>query len=325
MNTRLKKKENLKKRAVYLKYALFCVFFFLYFLESHAQDSILVAKDLTEEKEIKFQDFFFKALSEKSIGNYQKAIENLESCNQVLMNDVAVYFEFSKNYLLLNKTFLAKEYAKRALIKEPNNIWILKHLVKIHTKDRNLSDAITIQQKVVAINRSERMFLLELYLDNRDYKKAISLMNDLEQDNALPSSFQKIKDNLEKRKRKTTAKEKTGNVVSLTAQFKANKSYTILKQIIEESGNNVQLLLKYSNEGIALFPAQPFVYLVKGRALNYQKKYKKALLILQNGIDFVIEDTMEADFYIEMAASYKGLGDFLEEKKFIQKSNKIKS
>lgn len=325
MNTRLKKKENLKKRAVYLKYALFCVFFFLYFLESHAQDSILVAKDLTEEKEIKFQDFFFKALSEKSIGNYQKAIENLESCNQVLMNDVAVYFEFSKNYLLLNKTFLAKEYANRALIKEPNNIWILKHLVKIHTKDRNLSDAITIQQKVVAINRSERMFLLELYLDNRDYKKAISLMNDLEQDNALPSSFQKIKDNLEKRKRKTTAKEKTGNVVSLTTQFKANKSYTILKQIIEESGNNVQLLLKYSNEGIALFPAQPFVYLVKGRALNYQKKYKKALLILQNGIDFVIEDTMEADFYLEMAASYKGLGDFLEEKKFIQKSNKIKS
>ncbi|WP_297803396.1 hypothetical protein [uncultured Polaribacter sp.] len=325
MNIRLKKKENLNKRAIYLKYALFCVFFFLYFLEAHAQDSILVAKDLTEEKELKFQDFFFKALSEKSIGNYQKAIENLESCNQVLTNDVAVYFEFSKNYLLLNKTFIAKEYAKRALIKEPNNIWILKHLVKIHAKDRDLSDAIAIQQKVVAINRVDRTFLLELYLDNREYKKAISLMNDLEKENALPSSFQKIKDTLEKRKGKTVAKEKTDDVVALTAQFKANKSYTILKQILEESSNNVQLLLNYSDEGIALFPAQPFVYLVKGRALNNQKKYKKALLILQNGIDFVIEDTMEADFYIEMAASYKGLGDFLEEKKFIQKSNKIKS
>ncbi len=325
MNIRLKKKENPKKRAIYLKYALFCVFFFLYFLEAHAQDSILIAKDLTEEKELKFQDFFFKALSEKSIGNYQKAIQNLESCNQVLTNDVAVYFEFSKNYLLLNKTFLAKEYAKRALIKEPNNIWILKHLVKIHVKDRNLSDAISAQQKVVAINRVDRTFLLELYLDNREYKKAISLMNDLEKENALPSSFQKIKDTLVKRKGKIVAKEKTDDIVSLKAQFKANKSYTILKKILEESSNNMQLLLKYSNEGIALFPAQPFIYLVKGRALNNQKKYKKALLILQNGIDFVIEDTMEADFYLEMAASYKGLGDFLEEKKFIQKSNKIKS
>lgn len=325
MNIRLKKKENPKKRAIYLKYALFCVFFFLYFLEAHAQDSILIAKDLTEEKELKFQDFFFKALSEKSIGNYQKAIQNLESCNQVLTNDVAVYFEFSKNYLLLNKTFLAKEYAKRALIKEPNNIWILKHLVKIHVKDRNLSDAISAQQKVVAINRVDRTFLLELYLDNREYKKAISLMNDLEKENALPSSFQKIKDTLVKRKGKIVAKEKTDDIVSLKAQFKANKSYTILKKILEESSNNMQLLLKYSNEGIALFPAQPFIYLVKGRALNNQKKYKKALLILQNGIDFVIEDAMEADFYLEMAASYKGLGDFLEEKKFIQKSNKIKS
>ena len=172
MNIRLKKKENPKKRAIYLKYALCCVFFFLYFLEAHAQDSILVANDLTEEKELKFQDFFFKALSEKSIGNYQKAIENLESCNQVLTNDVAVYFEFSKNYFLLNKTFLAKQYAKRALVKEPNNIWILKHLVKIHVKDRNLSDAISAQQKVVATNRLDRTFLLELYLDNREYKKS---------------------------------------------------------------------------------------------------------------------------------------------------------
>ena len=325
MNIRLKKKENLKKRAIYLKYALFCVFFFLYFLESHSQDSLLIAKDLTEEKELKFQDFFFKALSEKSIGNYQKAIENLESCNQVLVNDVAVYFEFSKNYLLLNKTFLAKEYAKRALIKEPNNIWILKHLVKVHIKDRNLSDAIAIQQKVVVLNQLERTFLLKLYLENRDYKKAISLMNILEKDNALSSSFKKIKNNLEKRKGKTVAKEKISNVVSLTEQFKSNKSYAILKQIIEESINNAELLLKYSNEGIALFPEQPYVYLVKGKALNYQKKYKNALLILQNGIDFVIEDIMEADFYKEMSVSYKGLGNFKEEKRFIQKSNKIKS
>jgi len=46
-----------------------------------SQDSIPIRKDLTEEKTLQFQEFFFKALSEKSIENYQKAIENLESCN----------------------------------------------------------------------------------------------------------------------------------------------------------------------------------------------------------------------------------------------------
>ncbi len=325
MITVFENKENRKKRATYLKYALFSILFILFSLKSYAQDSIPVAKDLTEEKELDFQQFFFKALSEKSIGNYQKAIENLESCNQVLGDDVAVYFEFSKNYLSLNKTLLAKEYINRALVKEPNNIWMLKHLVKIDIKDRNISDAIAIQQKVVAIKPKEREFLLKLYLQNRDYKKAISLMNKMEHDNALSSNFKNLKDNLEKRKVKAVVKETKSDAVSLKNQFKSNKSYEILKQILTESKDDVEELLKYSNEGIALFPAQPYVYFVKGKALNYQKKYKKALLSLQNGIDFVIEDDMEADFYKEMAVSYKGLGNFKDEKKFIEKSKKIKS
>ena len=325
MITIFEKKEQRKKRAIYFKYALFSIFCILFSLKSFTQDSIPVAKDLTEEKELDFQQFFFKALSEKSIGNYQKAIENLESCNQVLTNDVAVFFEFSKNYLLLNKTLLAKEYINRALIKEPNNIWMLKHLVKVNIKDRSITEAISIQQKVVAINIKEREFLLKLYLQNRDYKKAISLMNAMEQDNALSSNFKNLKNNLEKRKGKAVVEEKTSDVVSLKDQFKSNKSYSILKQILAASKNNTEALLKYSNEGISLFPAQPYVYFVKGKALNYQKKYKKALLSLQSGIDFVIEDTMEADFYKEMAVSYKGLGNLKEEKKFIEKSNKIKS
>ena len=75
MNIRLKKKENLNKRAIYLKYALFCVFFFLYFLEAHAQDSILVAKDLTEEKELKFQDFFLKPYQKNQLVIIKKLLK----------------------------------------------------------------------------------------------------------------------------------------------------------------------------------------------------------------------------------------------------------
>ena len=64
---------------------------------------------------------------------------------------------------------------------------------------------------------------------------------------------------------------------------------------------------------------------MKAKGLIYQKNYKKALTTLQNGIDFVIEDKMEADFYNEMAKSYKGLGNSKEEKKYQEKSKKIKS
>ena len=37
---------------------------------------------------------------------------------------------------------------------------------------------------------------------------------------------------------------------------------------------------------------------MKGKALNYQKNYKNALTVLDNGFDFVIEEEMEANFLV---------------------------
>ncbi|PWG05586.1 hypothetical protein DIS07_03845 [Polaribacter aquimarinus] len=322
---RIKKQKIRKERQLYiLKLSLLSLFYILFSYNSFAQDSIPEAKDLTEEKELKFQQFFFKALSHKSIGNYQKALENLESCNQILANDASVFFEFSKNYLQLNKTVLAKEYINRALQKNPNNIWMQKHLIKIHIKRRDFGDAIKVQQRLVLKNSKEREFLLRLYLQNRDYKKAISLMDDMETENVLPINFKRIKKSLEKRKGKSVSEEKTEDTTPLIDQFKTNKSYPILKQILKNSANNIKELLKYATIGIELFPAQPYVYLMKAKALNYQKKYKKALTTLKNGIDFVVEDKMEGDFYKEMIKSYKSLGNSKEEKKYQEKFKKLK-
>lgn len=309
----------------YFKLALFTFFFVLFSLNAFSQDSIPAAKDLTEEKELKFQQFFFKALSEKSIGNNQKAIENLESCNQILENEAAVFFEFSKNYLQLNKILLAKEYIKRALQKEVDNIWMLKHLVKVYVKDRNFSEAIKIQQKVVATNQKEREYLARLLIQNREYKKAISLMNILEEENALSASLKRYKNSLEKRKGTKVKEEKVNDISLLINKFNSDKSYKLLKQILEKSTEKPDFLLKYSEEGITLFPAQPFVYLIKAKTLIYKKKYKQALTSLQNGIDFVIEDKMEANFYQEMANAYKGLGNLKYEKIYRQKSKRLKS
>ncbi len=326
IDKRIKKQEVRKVRQFKnIKLSLLPLIFILFSFSSFSQDSIPEAKDLTEEKELKFQQFFFKALSQKSIGNYQKAIENLESCNQILANDASVFFEFSKNYFHLNHTLLAKEYIRRALDKEPNNVWMQKHLVKIYSKTRNYKEAILVQQKLVAKYPKERSLLVRLYLQNREYKKAVSVMNDMEADNSLSVNLKRLKTSLEKRKGKSVTEEKTNTSISLKNQFKTNKSYTLLKQILKESENDTNELLKYADIGIKLFPAQPFVYLIKGKALNYQKKYKKALATLKNGIDFVIEDQMEANFYQEMAKSYKGLGNYKEEKKYEKKSKNLKS
>ncbi|MGK0411955.1 MAG: putative Zn-dependent protease [Polaribacter sp.] len=308
----------------YFKLALFSFFFSLFSLNTDAQDSITAPKDLTEEAALKFQQFFFKALSQKSIGNYQKAIENLENCNQLLTNNVAVFFEFSKNYLFLNNGLLAKEYISRALEKDPDNIWMLKHLVKIYQKDRNYKKAIEVQQNIIANEPKEREFLVSLYVIDRQYQEAISLMNILESEYALSSNLKRLKESLEARKSNLVKEVKLEDIGPLTDQYNKDKSYLILKQILKISYDKPEILLKYSEEGISLFPAQPYVYLMKGKALNDQKNHKNAILTLQNGIDFVIEDKMEADFYKEIAKAYKGLGNKKEENNYKQKAKKLK-
>jgi predicted Zn-dependent protease len=328
MNFREENKDFIRERQLnYFKLSLFCCLFFLFSINTYSQDSIPAKEDLTEEAELKFQKFFFKALSEKSIGNYQKAIENLESCNQILTNDIAVFFEFSKNYLLLNNTLLAKEYIERSLAKDSNNIWMLKHFVKIYQRDRNYKAAIKLQQKIVTINPKGREFLARLYAYNRQYKKSISLINTLEKENSLSYGLKIFRANLQKRRgfNSFVKKEKPSDLNALIKQFKTDKSYKVLEQILNQSDNDIPELLNLIKEGIALFPAQPYVYLVNGKTLNYQKDYKNALTTLQSGIDFVIDNEMEANFYKEIAKAYKGLGKLKEVQKYKQKAKKLKS
>ena len=322
MIVRVKIMQNRKEITLkFLKGSLFSLLFFLISLKSYTQDSLSVAIDFTEEKELKFQQFFFTALSQKSIGNYQKAIENLESCNQILPNNKSVFFEFSKNYLYLNNTLLAKEYINRAIIQDSKNIWMQKHLVKVFEKENNFFEAIKIQQKIIALNPKENKNLILLYLKNKDYKKALSFIKTLEEDNLLSSDLKKIKERLEKTNYSETQKVKVSK--DIYKRFETEKTYTLLKQILLATKDNSVLLLKYSKEGIALFPAQPFVYLINGSTLNVNREFKKALEILQNGIDFVIEDAMEALFYKEMAFAFKGLNNKVEERKYMERYRKL--
>lgn len=311
------------------KKVVFSVLFIFISFHFFAQDSIPEAPDFTENKELDFQQFFFKALSEKSIGNYQKSIEYLESCNQILANNITVYFEFSKNYLALNNTLLATEYIERALEQDVTNIWMLKHLVKIKVKDRNFKDAIKTQKEIVLQNPKERAYLVRLHMQNNNTKEALKLINTLEKENALPSNLKFYKERLVSRnlknKGKPVNKEVKLEVKDVIERFKNKKSFTLLKEILNSSQENPNQLLKYSTEGISLFPAQPFVYLMNGKALNLKQDYKKAITVLKNGIDFVIEDKMEAEFYNEIARSYKALGNKVEENTYKEKSKKIKS
>lgn len=273
------------------------------------------AKALQEEqKQLNFQAFFFEALSQKAIGNYDKAIAALESCQNNTNEEVTVNFELSKNYFLLEKYFEAISFVQKALKKEPNNVFLLEHLKKIYLKERNYKEALVIQQKIVILKPNSQRDLVLLYIRNNQIEGAKKVLLDLEKKGLLSENLIPFKESLfPKGKIETTVIEKpieNQSLATLKTKYANEKKYTILSQILTKQfqKEHYVALEKQSEDALALFPAQPFVYLMHAKALNKLKKYNKALPILQSGIDYVIDDySIEADFYEQLSLSYKGL------------------
>lgn len=299
------------------------------------QEIITGEKDLTAEKNnLKFQSFFFEALKERAINNFSKAIVNLEQCNQIEPNNLAVEFEFSKNYLALKNFFEAEIFIDKALEKEPNNVYLLSHKVLIYKSQYNFSAAIKVQKKLISIHPKYSEDLLLLYLQNKEYENAEKLMVEIEK-NALGSPrivgykiFLERKlspvDSLEVI---TTAPVESTNLSNLKKEFDSNKNYKVLVQILNYELENslYDLLFTDSENGLELFPTQPFLFYINGLALNKQTKYNEAIAVLTIGIDFVIENNaLEANFYEQLAISYEGLNNKSEALKYQQKATQLR-
>jgi len=293
-------------------YVFFGLLFHPFF--SYSQDSIPkvkdITKDITEDKSIKFQEYFFKSLSEKSIKNYQIAIQNLEECNAIFPNDKAVFFELSKNYLLLNRTTEALQYINNALRLEPSNFWMLKHLVAIQKNDKNYQEAIKTQLIIVKQKPKQRAELIYLYYLNDEYMQALSLIDVFEKEYGLTTRLKQLKNKLVLRNKPQTIISTIDSLPKLISDFELNSPsfYTLKKILTLAIKDNIPAYHMYSNLAIDLFPAQPFSYLSKGRALQLQGKHQEAIDILEIGIDFIIENSLlEVQFYTILVSAYTRL------------------
>ena len=294
---------------------------------SLSQENADQSSNLSEEKEIKFQEYFFKSLSNKSIRNYQKAIQNLEVCDKLSPRNKTIYFEFSKNYLFLNHTLKARQFIEKALEQDSSNIWMLLHFVSILKKDRNYEEAIKVQLKIIELDPYYRESLIYLYHLNSQSDKALSLLYLLEQEKGLHQKLERLKEKLELSKKPVKLKKDNKDLDKLISDFNENKpSFSMLKQILEIAEfNNSEILDNYSKLAVTLFPAQPFSYLSRAKLLHKQQQFDEAIAILEIGLDFVIENpTLEAQFYSTLAKVYSSLGNNGKAFEFENKIKKLK-
>lgn len=295
--------------------ALFCSFFAM------GQEDVVSSEEmLVEQQSINFQTFFFESLQQKSIGNYDKAVYALEACNNIEKDNIAVLFELSKNYALLIKYTEAEYYILKGLEKDPENLYMLRHLKEIKTKQNDYLGAIKIQNRIISLKPEEEADLVILYIKAGEIESATELLKKLDELDKLPKGLESLKESLvqdvngpsDQAPEPILEELPKRKVDVLKDEYNLNKDYASLKLLLERQLKTKQYLdlLKDSEEGLSLFPAQPFLYLMNGKALNSLRKYKDAIQTLEEGLDYIIDDdSLKADMLEEISLSHKALGD----------------
>lgn len=285
-----------------------------------------------ERMDLEFQDYFFEALKQKAILNYSKAVENLEKCAQLKEENTAVFFELSKNYLLMERYFEAGVFIERALSLKPDNVDLLRHKVKIYTAQREFDKAIVLQKTVVGINPMYRTELAQIFIQNESYDLAEAELKGALNDGHASVQTGYYLNFLERRKKQMEAERKpaadlSSDLAALRVEFQNSNDFTVLKKLLEQDliGLDYENLLNDSQEGMDVFPAQPLMYVMNAVALNGIGKYNDALVVLSIGEDFIVENSkMQLDFYEAYVVAYRGLNNYEEVANYELKIEKLR-
>lgn len=265
------------------------------------------AEVFLEEYTDEFQEKFFEALKQKSIQNYDRAINLLLECRQLDANSTAVEHELAKTYFLDKKYIPAQQYAVEALISEPGNFWFLFNLYKIAQKQgipfQNLENTIPYTNTALKGN------LVKIYFQNRKYKEAKQVLRSLEMNQELSLLAQKIEDSLNKAQ-KNTERIVTKNTPSpeRTLDSELERFRNELKSMAsttDHPGLEVR-----ARKALETYPLQPEFYYFQGLALNRMERYLQAVGVLEEGLEYLFgNDLLANDFYKELAMAHKAIGN----------------
>jgi tetratricopeptide (TPR) repeat protein len=235
-------------------------------------------------------------------------------------------------------------------------------LINLYTKNKQDKEALVITKKLEAeIPNADwsQVSLFKTYLTNNDGAKAVDAMNKVLENDKIDS---KIKYGVLKAFVVFTQKNPDfySYVEKAIGYFKADGEVKVAKEIgrfyqskkewdkailfyernekdypndLENSllllesysqKQKFELILNKANQLIEIYPLQPQFYYYAGLANNQLNNFKNAKLILEIGIDYVVENKdLEINFNIQLGEAYNGLGDLKKKETYFLKADKL--
>ncbi|MEZ4796921.1 MAG: tetratricopeptide repeat protein [Flavobacteriaceae bacterium] len=131
--------------------------------------------------EDKYQEFFFEALKQKGIENYDRSIKAFLKCIELDDSHPVVYFELGKNYIQLKNFGAAEDVLKKAISKAPNNEWYLNELYNVYEQTNDFDNALKTIKSLVKFHPDYEENLANLYFKNQKFRQALKILDDMDE------------------------------------------------------------------------------------------------------------------------------------------------
>ncbi len=262
-------------------------------------------------------------------GNNDARIENLKQRIANYPKDENAYLKLIYWYSKTGNKDKAYDAAQQLLKQVPKSQQVHLALYKFYLEDKKYDEAITSMKIVIAstniqpkakakvlndfvnFTKAHPKYESELLEATTDTLKDASGKSDTELANYYKDKGDKVsalKRYEEAYKKDLSNFEALKNIIVLHIDLKAYKKAAIR-----------------ATEGLENFPSQPILYLLNGIAQNKVLQYNAAIGYLEEGVDYIIDDTtMEIDFYKQLAIAYTGLNDIKKAEQYTKKAQQLR-
>lgn len=256
---------------------------------SFAQNDEDVNQDDLGNVTDEYQEFFFEALKQKGIENYDRAIQALMECIAIDDSKGVLYYELGKNYVALKNFGDAEDALKKAVSKEPGNEWFLDELYGVYIQQKELSKAIKIVRQLVSYHPDYKEDLAGLYFQVEKYDDALKILDELDKTSGISMS----RDRLRNRIYAATGRSED-RIKNLEQRVETNP---------DSETNYLALIYRYSESG------------------NTEKAFETAKKLLEINPKSQLVHMALYKFYLDGDEPEKAM----ESMKIVLKSNKIKA
>lgn len=194
----------------------------------------------------KFQDYFFEALTQKGIENYDKAIVSLEKCLKLEPQNATVYYELGKNYLAQKSYRNAITSFDKATQIDPSNKWFWIGIYDVNYATKDYLAAIVTISKLIPFDPKFKEDLTSLYMNTAQFDKALTLINELNE--TVGKSDRRESYKIQILSQGKYQSSEIDNLVEKIKKFPNEESHYISLIYLYSKSNNIEKVLETAHQ-----------------------------------------------------------------------------